>query len=149
MRDTEHVPQATAMAEAALRNGDLAEAEVECAPKVLELVLQACRGRVDHCVGHYIALALDRCASPRAMRWNPTYHGGFPSKADSTGQAVSSLFCCVCINSSCAVPLCLLSLCKPGRLSGDHVVLAWECCANSRSRANLFACRKTLLWLPT
>ncbi len=52
--------QATAMAEAALRNDDLAEAEVECAPKVLELVLQACRGRVDACVGHYIALALDR-----------------------------------------------------------------------------------------
>jgi hypothetical protein len=48
------------MAEAALRNDDLAEAEVECAPKVLELVLQACRGRVDACVGHYIALALDR-----------------------------------------------------------------------------------------
>jgi len=29
------------MAAAALRNDDLAEAEVECAPKVLELVLQA------------------------------------------------------------------------------------------------------------
>ena len=37
----EYVLQATAMAEAALRNGDLAGAEVECAPKVLELVLQA------------------------------------------------------------------------------------------------------------
>ena len=56
------------MAEVALRNGDLAEAEVECAPKVLELVLQACRGRVDHCVGHYIALALDRYAFLRAVR---------------------------------------------------------------------------------
>ncbi|KAK9839718.1 hypothetical protein WJX81_008385 [Elliptochloris bilobata] len=55
--------QATAMAEKALRNEDLAEAEAECAPKVLELVLQACRGRVDHCVGHYIALALDRLPS--------------------------------------------------------------------------------------
>ncbi len=68
MRNIERVSQATAMAEAALRNGDLAEAEVECAPKVLELVLQACRGRVDHCVGHYIALALDRYASFCAMR---------------------------------------------------------------------------------
>lgn len=68
MHDTVCVSQATAMAEAALRNGDLAEADVECAPKVLELVLQACRGRVDHCVGHYIALALDRYDSLHAMR---------------------------------------------------------------------------------
>ena len=62
--------QATAMAEAALRNADLAEAEVECAPKVLELVLQACRGRVDPCVGHYIALALDRRVTLQVSQLN-------------------------------------------------------------------------------
>ena len=80
------------MAEAALRNGDLAEAEVECGPKVLELVLQACRGRVDHCVGHYIALALDRYALLHALcaRTRHTVVAA-PSKAGSSGQVVSSL----------------------------------------------------------
>ena len=77
MHDTECIWQATAMAEVALRNGDLAEAEVECAPKVLELVLQACRGRVDRCVGHYIALALDRSAYLYAMRRLWTHRGRF------------------------------------------------------------------------
>lgn len=50
------------MAEKALTDSDASEGDVICAPKLLEIILQNCRGRVDACVPHFINLALSRLA---------------------------------------------------------------------------------------
>jgi hypothetical protein len=49
------------MVETALTNADLNETDISSAPRLLEIIMQNCRGRVDHCIGNYIALALNRC----------------------------------------------------------------------------------------
>uniref|UniRef100_A0A7R9YU85 Importin N-terminal domain-containing protein n=1 Tax=Chlamydomonas euryale TaxID=1486919 RepID=A0A7R9YU85_9CHLO len=43
--------------------GDFRESEIVCAPKLLEIVLQACRGQVDACVGPYLQLVLAKLPS--------------------------------------------------------------------------------------
>ena len=48
------------MAEKALTDEEASEGDVVSAPKLLEIILQNCRGRVDHCVGPFITLALAR-----------------------------------------------------------------------------------------
>lgn len=54
------VRQVNHLVEKALTNEDLNETDIGSAPRLLEIILQNCRGRVDHCLGHYIALALNR-----------------------------------------------------------------------------------------
>ena len=49
--------------ETALTNADLNESDIGSAPRLLEIIMQNCRGRVDGCIGHYIALALNKCAA--------------------------------------------------------------------------------------
>ena len=46
--------QASQMASKALQSEDLAEDEMQPAPKLLEVILQNCRGRVDHCLPLYV-----------------------------------------------------------------------------------------------
>ena len=46
--------QASEMACKTLQNDDLGEDEVQPAPKLLEVILQNCRGRVDNYLPHYI-----------------------------------------------------------------------------------------------
>ena len=58
--------QLNGLVEKALVDADLAEADIGSAPRLMEIVMQSCRGRVDACIGTYIALALGRCASPLA-----------------------------------------------------------------------------------
>lgn len=137
MCNSECVSQATAMAEAALRNGDLAEAEVECAPKVLELVLQACRGRVDQCVGHYIALALDRHAFLHALRARTrTSHAGL-ALLKLAHQDKQFQGCYRSMNSTRAVPLSLLSLFLSKNLRGKHApCLGVLCSFPNRGKVN-------------
>lgn len=53
------------MSQKALTDADTSEGDVICAPKLLEVILQNCRGRVDECVPHFISLALGRQAFPR------------------------------------------------------------------------------------
>ena len=48
------------MIEHVLADEDLDEGDVQPAPKLMEIVLQNCRGRVDACVGPYLTLALRR-----------------------------------------------------------------------------------------
>ncbi len=60
------------LVEKALVDADLAEADIGSAPRLMEIVMQSCRGRVDACIGTYIALALGRCAaSPPAKTPTP------------------------------------------------------------------------------
>ena len=42
------------MASKALQSEDLGEDEMQPAPKLLEVILQNCRGQVDHCLPTYI-----------------------------------------------------------------------------------------------
>lgn len=56
----DHVLQANQIAETALTNADLSEGDIGSAPRLLEIIMQNCRGRVDHCIGSYIALALNK-----------------------------------------------------------------------------------------
>ena len=53
------------MAEKALTDENLEEEDVCCAAKLLEIILQNCRGRVDECVPGYLALALRRLNTAR------------------------------------------------------------------------------------
>jgi len=48
------------MSQKALSDSDASEGDVICAPKLLEIILQNCRGQVDQCVGPFISLALTR-----------------------------------------------------------------------------------------
>lgn len=52
--------QAVHISQKALSDPEASEGDVICAPKLLEVILQNCRGRVDQCVGHFINLALNR-----------------------------------------------------------------------------------------
>ena len=55
--------QVNGLVEKALTDADLAESDVGSAPRLLEIIMQNCRGGVDACIGSYIALALNRCRS--------------------------------------------------------------------------------------
>ena len=46
--------QASQMASKALQSEDLGEDEMQPAPKLLEVILQNCRGQVDQCLPLYI-----------------------------------------------------------------------------------------------
>ena len=46
--------------EKTLSEEDYEESDVQAAPKLMEVVLQNCKGRVDQCVGPYLALSLRR-----------------------------------------------------------------------------------------
>lgn len=46
--------------EKTLSDPELEESDVQAAPKLMEVVLQNCKGRVDQVVGPYLALALRR-----------------------------------------------------------------------------------------
>ena len=54
--------QAVHMSQKAMTDLDASEGDVICAPKLLEVILQNCRGRVDQLVPHFISLALGRRA---------------------------------------------------------------------------------------
>lgn len=56
--------QAVHMSQKALTDTDASEGDVICAPKLLEVILQNCKGRVDECVPHFISLALGRQVTP-------------------------------------------------------------------------------------
>lgn len=56
------------MAEKALTDKEASEGDVICAPKLLGIILQNCRGRVDHCVAHFVTLVLNRHVFSRAFR---------------------------------------------------------------------------------
>lgn len=43
--------------------GDYAEGSIVCAPKLLEVVLQCCQGRVDQWIQPYLSLCLQRLAT--------------------------------------------------------------------------------------
>ena len=60
------------MAEKALTDSEASEGDVICAPRLLEVILQNCRGRVDQCVPHFISLALARCPPPPPRSLQPT-----------------------------------------------------------------------------
>ena len=65
--------QAVHMAEKALTDSEASEGDVICAPRLLEVILQNCRGRVDQCVPHFISLALARLApAPLQATISPT-----------------------------------------------------------------------------
>lgn len=53
------------MAEKALTDDNLEEEDVCCAAKLLEIILQNCRGRIDACVPGYLALVLRRLPTAR------------------------------------------------------------------------------------
>ena len=48
------------MSQKALTDEEGSEGDVLCAPKLLEVILQNCRGRVDQCIPLFISLALSR-----------------------------------------------------------------------------------------
>ena len=52
--------QAIHMSQKAMSDEDASEGDVLCAPKLLEVILQNCRGRVDECIPLFINLALTR-----------------------------------------------------------------------------------------
>ena len=54
------------MIEHVLADDDLDESDVQPAPKLMEIVLQNCRGRVDACVPPYLSLALRRLHASRS-----------------------------------------------------------------------------------
>ena len=60
--------QANQMVEKALMDPDAAEGDVSVAPRLLEVIMQRCRGRVDACIPLYLHLALQRCAFALCMR---------------------------------------------------------------------------------
>ncbi|EIE23737.1 ARM repeat-containing protein [Coccomyxa subellipsoidea C-169] len=55
-----YLQQVNHLVETALTNADLNESDIGSAPRLLEIIMQNCRGRVDGCIGHYIALALNK-----------------------------------------------------------------------------------------
>ena len=65
------VLQAIHMSQKALTDDEASEGDVLCAPKLLEVILQNCRGRVDQCVPLFINLALSRSSltalTPQAL----------------------------------------------------------------------------------
>ncbi|KAK9824621.1 hypothetical protein WJX72_011782 [[Myrmecia] bisecta] len=58
-----YLEQASKMAESALTNADMDEDDVVSAPKLLEVIIQNCTGRIDHCIGPYLHLVLTRLAT--------------------------------------------------------------------------------------
>ena len=54
------VQDAAQLVEHVLADEDLDDSDVQPAPKLMEIVLQNCRGRVDACVAPYLTLALRR-----------------------------------------------------------------------------------------
>ncbi|BDA47636.1 Importin-7 [Coccomyxa sp. Obi] len=59
-RNPNYLQQVNHLVETALTNADLNESDIGSAPRLMEIIMQNCRGRVDHCIGQYIALALNR-----------------------------------------------------------------------------------------
>ena len=59
--------QVNHLVETALTNADLNENDIGSAPRLMEIIIQNCRGRVDHCIAQYIALALNRRAACLAL----------------------------------------------------------------------------------
>lgn len=51
------------MAEKALTDTETNDGDLLCAPKLLGIIMLNCRGRVDHCIPHFVGLALSRRAS--------------------------------------------------------------------------------------
>ena len=76
--------QAVHMAEKALTDSEASEGDVICAPRLLEVILQNCRGRVDQCVPHFISLALARWPPSPSSRSN--LHPRAPSCACTSTQ---------------------------------------------------------------
>ena len=60
-----HLRPGVQMAEKALTDENLEEEDACCAAKLLEIVLQNCRGRVDGCLAGYLALVLRRLPTAR------------------------------------------------------------------------------------
>ena len=48
------------MVRKALTDPEADEKEIECAPHLLNVILQHCKGRVDACIPTYVALLHDR-----------------------------------------------------------------------------------------
>ena len=67
--------------ETALTNADLNENDIGSAPRLMEIIIQNCRGRVDHCIAQYIALALNRRAACLAL-------ASFVSRAGNTVKII-------------------------------------------------------------
>lgn len=66
--DALEIWQAVQMAEKSIQDPEASEGDVVCAPKLLEIMLQACRGRIDQYVPHFISLATKRCAPFESLR---------------------------------------------------------------------------------
>jgi len=64
-KQPDYLALANQMAEKALTDDNLEEEDVCCAAKLLEIILQNCRGRIDACVPGYLALVLRRLPTAR------------------------------------------------------------------------------------
>ena len=49
------------MVEDAFQDFDMSEGDLLVAPRLLEIIMQRCRGRVDGCIPLYMRMTLQRC----------------------------------------------------------------------------------------
>ena len=52
--------QANGLVQKALLDKDAAESDIDCAPRLLDVILQCCKGSVDACLPSYIQLCHQR-----------------------------------------------------------------------------------------
>jgi hypothetical protein len=57
-KDPDYLASAFQMVQHSLKEEDFGERDVVCAPKLLSIILQCCRGRVDHYVAPFLQVVL-------------------------------------------------------------------------------------------
>ena len=54
--------QANELVQKALQDKEASESDIDCAPRLLDVILQCCKGQVDACIPSYIELCHQRWA---------------------------------------------------------------------------------------
>ena len=96
--------QANGLVQKALLDKDASDTDVDCAPRLLDVILQCCKGRVDTCLPSYIELCHQRSAAMSLLRHSPSssmlttiLDGAVPSGLGSCLQAA----CCQLYHAHC------------------------------------------------